>query len=459
MHFSHIFTRASLCIGLVLAAACSATAPSESSEASQSAILPDGVGSVITLESTRAAYGIASDGTNVYWIGQTSAGWSVNACAIGGCGGRPTVLASGPPLAEQDLVSLMTLAIDATDVYWTGPNAIMKCPKSGCDNDPTVLAAASVGDVLSLAIDANNVYWAVALPPAGQPAQPCGGGPYGGSCIWSGCSCNGAGAILECAKTGCGESPRILASNQFEPQAIVSDGTTVYWFASYSTGPLNAVPEPEYRPAVVECAAAGCNNNAALLVWVPDEQLSGMAVDATNLYFQGTSSGSYKCAKTGCNQTATVVGTGSGYYPIALGNGLAIDATSLYWAAPNYANPQSLVLYRCALWGCGSTPTVLWSSPLSTVGWPGGIAVDGRNVYWTTDLEATGTSPPTTTGDVFELPVCIPTTTCRSMSKTCGEWTDNCGNSLDCGTCEGDTACIEGRCIKVPPIKCTGLCQ
>jgi hypothetical protein len=458
MHFSHIFTRASLCIGLVLAAACSATAPSESSEASQSAIVSDGGGSVITLASPAfGAFGIASDGTNVYWMGLTSAGWSLNVCAIGGCGGQPTVLASGPPLPYYPGFP-MALAIDATDVYFTVPGAtsapsreaerIMKCPKSGCDNDPTVLAWVN-GGLSGFAVDANNVYWAVATDVVGD--QPCSGG----SCIGG---MFGAG-ILECAKTGCGGGlgAKVLASTQLDPENIVSDGTTVYWSTGYGTG-----------TGVVQCAAAGCNNNPTLLVWAsasaPEYVLpAGMAVDATNLYFQDAYGTPRKCAKTGCNQTATALTTwtASG----SLGYGLAIDATSLYWVGgtgtepvnPDMPYPQ--MLYRCALSGCGSTPTVLWSTPESSPEaefWARGIAVDGHNVYWTTLLSPPTAPPPR--GEVFELPLCIPTTTCRSMSKTCGEWTDNCGVSQNCGTCEGDTACIEGQCKQIV-IKCNGLCQ
>jgi hypothetical protein len=41
--------------------------------------------------------------------------------------------------------------------------------------------------------------------------------------------------------------------------------------------------------------------------------------------------------------------------------------------------------------------------------------------------------------------VCMPRT-CEEMGYMCGAPDDGCGNALDCGTCEGDSECVDGVC-------------
>jgi hypothetical protein len=77
----------------------------------------------------------------------------------------------------SDTSSILSVAVDATSVYWvTGP-ALKKMPIGG--GTPTVLAnaGASTEGAMGVAVDATSVYW-IAYPPAG----------------------NGQGVILEMAK-------------------------------------------------------------------------------------------------------------------------------------------------------------------------------------------------------------------------------------------------------------------
>ena len=46
--------------------------------------------------------------------------------------------------------------------------------------------------------------------------------------------------------------------------------------------------------------------------------------------------------------------------------------------------------------------------------------------------------------------------TCAGLNVDCGSWGDNCGNTLDCGTCPSGQDCVSGSCVCTP--SCSGLC-
>jgi hypothetical protein len=112
-----------------------------------------------------ASTNLAVDANNVYWVTTQPDGvGAVFACPKTGCSNGPKTLASG-------LNTPSAVATDGENVYWTeGPNVaacgwgpgntarIARCSVSGCDNQPTTLAA-QLAQPAGLALDSQNVYW------------------------------------------------------------------------------------------------------------------------------------------------------------------------------------------------------------------------------------------------------------------------------------------------------------
>jgi hypothetical protein len=104
----------------------------------------------------------------------------------------------------------------------------------------------------------------------------------------------------------------------------------------------------------------------------------GMAIDDTSLYwvdqgFDADAGAVLRCPKSGCSANVTTLASG-------LINAYAVgaDANSVY-----FNDGQSVL--KCPLAGCGGAPTTLGSVGFLDVG---GIAVDGKNVYWDSDFDS-----------------------------------------------------------------------
>jgi hypothetical protein len=291
--------------------------------------------------------GIAVDATDVYWINRYASsamgptpGSQIMKCAKSGCANNPTMLASGSWAGTAKLV------VDATSVYWTASGLVLKCAVAGCNNQPTVLWSAQGADqVTDIALDANNVYF----------------------------SDSSTSQVLGCAVGGCNGSPTLLWSSAMmvnpsspnAPAGIAVDATTLYFSAN---------------GALFTCGAGSCNATLKQLL-VNQSPATQIAVDGTNVYFNSANSGAtgllLTCKKTDCGNGPTILVSG-----LTNALGIAIDAAALYFTELGNAGTSAQGVGRvakCAIAGCNNSPTAI----AGYVNAPVGVAVDGTYVYWT----------------------------------------------------------------------------
>jgi hypothetical protein len=125
-----------------------------------------------------------------------------------------------------------------------------------------------------------------------------------------------------CALTGCNNTPVALASGQSFPSSIGVDATNVYW-ANTGTGSTDG--------SIMKCAIGGCGGVPTPLasnLYLPET----LVVDDVNVYFMTNEGGAgvlYKVPVGG----GTVVTMLAGMMPKPLH--LAQDAKSLYWTNAN----------------------------------------------------------------------------------------------------------------------------
>lgn len=147
---------------------------------------------------------VAVDSSNVYW---TAATGPVR-CAVGGCGGSPTPIATGQ-------FGPWAIAVDSANVYWSdiaGTLGVHVCPLTGCTG--STLLSPAPGEAYDVAVDATDVYW-VELT---------------------------SGNVLKCALTGCGGKPTAIAAQpNSNPSGIAVDAKAVYWVQSTSPGAVMKV--------------------------------------------------------------------------------------------------------------------------------------------------------------------------------------------------------------------------
>lgn len=297
-------------------------------------------------------FAIAVDGANVYWLnkgtvtgpgGKSGYSWAdgqVMRCALGGCGNKPTILASGWWYPGGLPVVTSALTIDATRVYWAGAaptllpgqsagGAVLSCAIGGCGCAPTVIAS-GVDDPTGVSVSGSGVFWT----------------EYD------------VGQIVSCPITGCVQSPASLSSSQVGPTAVLADASGIYWV--------------DINGSLKRCGDAACAGGPTTL-WAgqgTEAQTEALASDDANLYWtNGNPAGTgsvFQCAKSNCAATAVALASGRSS-PM----GIASDGTDVYWS-------ESGSIYKCAVGGCGGGPSVF-----AAAGGPA-VAVDANHVYATT---------------------------------------------------------------------------
>lgn len=186
--------------------------------------------------------GIAVDDTNVYWTNFKDG--TVTSCKKTNCPGSVAVLASGGDGPNA-------IAVDAATIFWSEAARVLTCPKTGCAGPPTVLAATHdlENTPVGLVLDDTTVYW----------------------------TNTSSGQVVSCAKSGCGNGPTVIASGQNQPRGIAVDATRVYWTNDGS------VAGAFKDGAVLACAKTGCG--APVVLATSQYNPYGIVVDTTSVFW------------------------------------------------------------------------------------------------------------------------------------------------------------------------------
>lgn len=224
---------------------------------------------------------------------------------------------------------------------------------------------------------------------------------------------SGSGALMRCAKSGCGGSPTQIAMGAPKGFFVAADATHVYW--NHNTdGELLRCPQagcPDLVPEVIAQVAKAtfiavdddylyASTNVGRLVRVP--KAGGQVVDlATGLVNPGGIAlvgDSVVWAIRGENRIVAVPISGGAPEPIVLDQArvqvVAANRSTLVWATENE-------IYRSTL--TGEAPTRIASANR-----PVGIAVNDTDVYWTNTEASSVAKAPLAGGPEVVLATDVP---------------------------------------------------
>jgi hypothetical protein len=210
---------------------------------------------------------VVLDDSGIYW-GDATGVWR---CPTTGCSLNPPVLVASNDAADQALV--VSLAVDTASVFWVeGTGYVFTAAKGGTNLSATRLWAASAGSkalTTGVASDGTEVYftatdgWLRTVPADGGATQNVGAlnsyGSFGVAVddvnVYWAVSDPSHGLIEEAPKSAVSPTTA-LASGQFAPRFVATDGTNVYWVADGSSAA--GMGDAGTTEAVLGCSRASC---------------------------------------------------------------------------------------------------------------------------------------------------------------------------------------------------------
>ena len=217
---------------------------------------------------------------------------------------------------------------------------------------PGVLASGLIAPT-SVAVDANNVYW---LSEGVHPAK------------YADASFEGLVQVMKCAKTGCNNSPTILASGVWDfltgkdtLHGLTVDSANVYWAT---------------EQGLFACAIDGCNNSPTMLLSNPPVLPPTTISVSGDIVYDVSFTGVVGCATSGCNGDGGGAGASNVLWQ-GQAQGVLADSTTAYWSSNGN-------ILSCALGGCNGAPTLLQQSQVvGAIETIGQIAEDDNYLYYT----------------------------------------------------------------------------
>jgi hypothetical protein len=287
----------------------------------------------------------------------------------------------------------------------------------------SVLALVAANALASVACNSGKT----AAVDAGNPVVDAGRSPCDSG---NGSPVDAGGTIADAGSPG----PVVvttLASGNFGPNGIATDGKEVFWAGNYASGSEGIWEVSVDGGAVTTVAAVASSTQFAFSV----------ALDGTNVYWTSTDF-STPIPDGGAPSDILSTPRAGGSTTVLLSGqdmitGLAVDETSLYWGSQG--SDGEAVMMRMPLAG-GAPETLATASTVSSVCNWGCIAVDSTSVYW---------AP---AGSIMRVPLSCgmpislaPTGTVNALAVAAtGVYWEQTNSPIDAGTCSVQSVPLGG---------------